>query len=147
MERLLIQEWVYKSTTDKEQAALISCLRGMDDKYGNDITKPVVKMLRYLITKSYEKKKYLNYTTDDVYEIKDIVNMIFSGWKVSLHWFDHIKLAIQAIKLKHPNNYVRKYWSEVYTQVMILIDDFQRHTKMLEENSIIKEGDDNEEHY
>ena len=112
----LLQDWVM-SLEYLEQATLVSALRGMDDERGNKITKPVVKMFRYLIGNQESRMVKNKYATDEILDIKEAANLIYEGKEISKHWYEHFVGAIKIIVKKHPNNYVRNYWSKVENEV------------------------------
>ena len=121
MGKLLIQEWVYENTKPSEQALLLSALRGIDIEEASELTKPLVKMIRDLIGKSFVPDNKNTYSTKEIYSAPDVTLMLMEGRKYSKHWYDHITGAIRVIANKHPNNYTRYYWG--------IINDFITYSK------------------
>ncbi len=117
----VLQEWVM-CLNWKEQTGLISAIRGVDgvdlDEEVNDRCKCITKMIRFLVLNNADSK--IKFMTDDVIDTDSMVyklKMIYEDItlsNISIHWFDHILLAIKIIMKKHPNAYIRMYWLTVY---------------------------------
>lgn len=119
----VIQQWVMELNW-KEQTGLISAIRGVDssdiDREINSSCKKITKMIRFLVLNNAVSRT--GFMTDRVIEIDKLVDIldtindqVIQGI-ISLHWFDHILMAIKIIIDKHPNPYTRMYWHIVYTQ-------------------------------
>lgn len=119
----VLQEWVM-CLNWKEQTGLISAIRGVDgvdlDEEVNDRCKCITKMIRFLVLNNADSKT--KFMTDDVIDTDSMVyklRMIYEDItlsNISIHWFDHILLAIKIIMKKHPNAYIRMYWLTVYLE-------------------------------
>ena len=113
----VLQDWV-TALHWKDQTTLISSIRGCDNE--DDDYKELTRSLRGLILNNADKPDkvggFMNVHTilTDV-EIYDIINKAKSDTSVlGEHWLGHMAMAIQMLGKRHPNIYVRCYWSGVY---------------------------------
>ena len=127
----ILHDWVVKLDL-KHQANLLPVLRGCDTEHKE--LKKVTKMLRWIIGKNFIKNT--NYSDDNIMDIKNLSKVIeYYGRIESKHWYNHIMLAIKTIVDKHPDPYIRKYWSDVLTTINGLTKISDRIYRLLKEKN------------
>lgn len=157
----VLQEWVMELGW-LEQTGLISAIRGLDgcdiDKELDRSCKKITRMIRFLVLNNANIRT--GFMTDRVMEINKVVDIlntindqVIQGL-ISLHWFDHIFMAIKIIIDKHPNPYIRIYWHTVYdkyntsgavnVEKVILKEVEESNLTMDDIKNIVSEIDNNE---
>jgi len=112
----VLQDWVLELGY-YDQAHLLAALRGMDVEKGNEITKPAVKLFRRTIGSNVKEMVKNGYATDEIIEPNKLAYIISNGKSYSEHWYEHFIKAIKIISTKHPNCFVRYYWSQVISTI------------------------------
>lgn len=157
----VLQDWVM-TLNWKEQTGLISAIRGLDgcdiDKELDRSCKKITRMIRFLVLNNADTRT--GFMSDSVMEINKVVDIlntindqVIQGL-ISLHWFDHIFMAIKIIIDKHPNPYIRIYWHTVYdkyntsgavnVEKVILKEVEESNLTMDDIKNIVSEIDNNE---
>lgn len=116
MNKSIFHDWVVDLDL-KSQSSLLPVLRGCDMEHPE--LKKITKMLRYIIGKNFVKET--KYSDDVILQAKDTARIIIDvGQRESMHWYEHIRYAIDTIQGKHPDSYVRYYWRLVVDEMNLL---------------------------
>jgi len=112
----ILQNWVLELDY-YDQAHLLAALRGMDVEKGNEITKPAVKLFRRTVGTNVKEMIKNGYATDEIIEPNKLAYAISNGKSYSEHWYEHFIKAIEILSTKHPNCFIRYYWSQVISNI------------------------------
>ena len=129
----VLQEWVM-CLNWKEQTGLISAIRGYDGVYkvsskSGDILKRITKMIRFLVIKNADKNtKFMSDEIISIESLKDYMDDILLN--VDTHFIEHMLKAIKIIKDKHPSNYVRLFYKNLYDEITSLIEIYDRKIEL-----------------
>lgn len=117
----VVRAWVANCCSFKEQAVLLSALRGCDGIPKEDISKKFTRKLRATMlypatihVMSREVDSYMKtvITKDDVtYFVKHLDHY-------PMHWVMHFAHACEIVGYRHPNNEIQSFWMDVYQRMV-----------------------------
>jgi hypothetical protein len=107
--KLCIQAWV-KDLSHQHQSGVFSALRGCDDETSS--LKIVTKQIRYLVIEDFKDSE--KYMTDSLLSTENILKILNEdALYTNYHWRNHIVYVVSILATRHPDAYVKHYWTNV----------------------------------
>lgn len=111
--RCVIKEWAW-SLSWKQQAVLLSALRGCDTADKHDISKPFIRRLRGVVLHNgaTENAEFMsaNIAEQDIYDFTKALD------KYPIHFILHLVHAAEVIGYNYPDPKERAWWYHLYTE-------------------------------
>lgn len=117
----VVRPWLANHCSFKEQAVVLSALRGCDGIPKEDISKKFTRKLRSVLfypamvnVMSDEVDKYMKTTI----EPWDVTRLCKHLDHYPMHWVMHFAHACEIIGYRHPNQEIRQFWHEIYVRMV-----------------------------
>lgn len=124
----VIKKWAWKLSW-KQQAVILSALRGCDTLDKNDISKEFCRRLRNCILENgaVEGAEFMrsNISDEDVYKFTKSID------KYPIHFLLHLIHAAEVIGYNHPDTEEKLFWQNFY---LTMVSAFHMKPETKEEN-------------
>jgi len=117
----VVRPWLAECCSFKEQAVLLSALRGCDGIPKEDVSKKFTRKLRSVLfypaminVMDSEVDKYMKTTISE----NDFVDLKKGLDHYPMHWVMHFAHAAEIIGYKHPDGTIRNFWLTVYVGIV-----------------------------
>jgi hypothetical protein len=109
----VIKDWLLMPNVSLyQQSIVLSAIRGNDSVIDNDVSKKIVKKLRYNVLKKAVKSNYSYMDNDaDIETVRELANRVN---EYPIHFYEHLIKACEIIGFKHPDQETRKWFNETY---------------------------------
>lgn len=134
----VIQEWVW-SLSWKQQAVLLSALRGCDTADKEDMTKPFCRKLRRDILENGGAEDSCEFMRISI-DSEDIFKFTKAFDRYPVHFLLHLIHAAEVLGYNHPHPAERAFWHLFYTS---MVNAFHMYPETKEQNDLrLKDGVD-----
>lgn len=117
----VVRPWLAQCCSFKEQAVLLSALRGCDGIEKEDVSKKFTRKLRSVLfypaminVMDSDVDKYMKTTINE----NDFQQLVKGLDHYPMHWVMHFAHAAQIIGYRHPDGSIRNFWLMVYCGIV-----------------------------
>lgn len=117
----VVRPWLANHCSFKEQAVVLSALRGCDGIQKEDVSKKFTRKLRSIMfypamvnVMSEEVDKYMK----TVLEPSDLEKLVKNLDHYPMHWVMHFAHAAEIVGYRHPIAAIAEYWRTVYYRIV-----------------------------
>ena len=134
----VIQEWAWKLSW-KQQAVLMSALRGCDMADKEDPAKPFCRRLRGAVLRSGGADDACEFMRADI-GLEDIMKFTKQIDRYPIHFILHLVHAAEVVGFNHPAESEAKFWSAFYHN---MVQAFHMYPETKEQNDFrLRDGVD-----
>ena len=127
--RPVIKEWAW-SLSWKQQAVMLSALRGCDMADKEDPAKPFCRRLRGAILENGGTDKECEFMTSTI-NIGDINKFTKQIDRYPVHFLLHLIHAAEVVGFNHPDRFESKFWKAFYYS---MVEAFHMYPETKEQN-------------
>lgn len=118
----VVQDWLGERCSYRQQATVLSALRGCDGKSKNDPSKPLTRYFRGCILKPADPD-FLNDPRNNYMRPPHNLTLVTEQFLSDLdhyphHWVMHFTHAMQIVGYYHPDEGIRRYWLDLYYEIV-----------------------------
>ncbi len=123
MKTSVIQDWVAEQCTWKQQAVLLTAIRGCDGVLKEDPSKAVVRQFRQAILRKADNREgpasggFMTHSISwDWDQISDAFLENMDHYP--MHWLMHFAHACEIVGYKHPQDHLQNHFSWLYLEIV-----------------------------
>jgi len=115
----VVQSWIAERLSFKQQAVVLSALRGCDGIAKEDTSKSLTRAFRGSILNPAEDyhptKSFMGLDPDLATKVDQFVEHTDH---YPVHWVFHFAHACEIVGYKHPNEEVADFWRDIYERIV-----------------------------